>query len=136
MADERVPGDVTEQHPALAGDKAAEVDARSADGSDGTTFLKTFIMDRAVPRDHACHKNNAIRVVEEALQRGLHPKGDVQMASYEQSEPDRRGKVNTTCIYSVEVEPAVTDTEAHKTVTPSSRLNKQATPVQPSSAGN
>jgi hypothetical protein len=126
MADEKVPGDPTEQHPALAGDKAAEVDARSADGSEGTTFLKTFIMDRAIPRDHSCHKNNAIRVVEEALQRGLHPKGHVQLAGHEQSEPDRRGKVNTTCTYSVEVEPAVTDTEAHKTVTPSSHLNKHS----------
>lgn len=127
MADEKVPGDPTEQHPALAGDKAAEVVARSADGSEGTTFLKTFIMDRAIPRDHPCHKSNAIRVVEEALQRGLHPKGHVQLADHKQSDPDPRGKVNTTCTYSVEVEPAVTDTEAHKTVTPSSGLNKRAT---------
>lgn len=125
--EEKVPGDPTEQHPALAGDKAAEVLARSADGSEGTTFLKTFIMDRAISRDHPCHRNNAIRVVEEALQRGLHPKGHVQLVGHEQSAPDRRGKVDTTCTYSVEVEPAVTDTEAHTTVTPSSGLNKRAT---------
>lgn len=133
MADEKVPGDPTEQHPALAGDKAAEVAQRSPDASQGTMFGKIFVMSGEIPKEHPQHESNCIRVLEEALQRGLHPKGKAKLVRHEVTDTDRLGKRITTCTYAVDVEPAVTDTEAHKTVTPSSELNEQAT-KQPSSS--
>lgn len=134
MADEQIEGSRAEQHPALAGDKAAEVAARSPDASKGTTFGKTFVIAGELSKDHPQHEHNCIRVLEEALQRGLHPKGEAKLAKSEKVDEDRRGAVSTAYTYAVEVEPAVTDTEAHKTVTPSSGLNKQAATDQPSSA--
>jgi hypothetical protein len=117
MADE---GSRSEQHPALAGDKAAEVAARTADGSKGTTFDKTFVIAGEVSKDHPQHEHNCIRVLEEAVQRGLHCKGQPKLTKSERVDEDRRGVVSTAYTYSVDVEPAVTDTEAHRTVTPSS----------------
>jgi hypothetical protein len=134
MADEQTEGSRSEQHPALAGDKAAEVAARTADVSKGTTFGKTFVIAGELSKDHPQHEHNCIRVLEEALQRGLHPKGEAKLHSSRRVDEDRRGVVSTAYTYGVEVEPAVTDTEAHKTVTPSSGLNKQATAAQSPSA--
>lgn len=125
MADEKVPGDRTEQHPALAGDKADEVSHRSADGSKGTTWRKVFLMSGNVGKDSPQHEANCVRVLEEAIQRGLHPKGKAHLVSGDVNT-DEAGNTNTTCVYEVPVEPAVTDTELHKTVTPSSELNEQA----------
>lgn len=133
-APDKAPGSRTEQHPALAGDKAAEVAARSADGAQGTTFHKTFVVAGELSDDHPQHEDNRIRVLEEAVQRGLHCKGKAKLAKSERVDEDRRGVVSTAYTYTVEVEPAVTDTEAHRTVTPSSVLNEQAA-NQHSSAG-
>jgi hypothetical protein len=97
-----------------------EVAARSADGSKGLTFRKVFVMGGQIPEGHPQHEANWLGVLQEALHRGLHPKGKVQLANVEMSEPDRRGHVTTTATYEVEVEPASTDREAHTTVAPSS----------------
>lgn len=119
-------GSAAEQHPALAGDPAAEVDARSADGSKGTVFAKTFVMAGEFAKDHPVHEHNCIRVLEEAIQRGLHPKGEAKLVKTEKVDESRRGVVSTACTYSVNVEPAITDDRAHETVTPSSAARDES----------
>jgi hypothetical protein len=120
-------GPRADQHPALHGDPEGEVASRSADGSDGMTFRKVFVMagPEQIPSDHPCHEANAVRVLEEALQRGLHPKGKARLTGSEVVDPTRRGPVSTACTYEVDVEPAVTDTEAHTTVAPSSEVREK-----------
>jgi hypothetical protein len=120
---QKAEGSRAEQHPALAGDVAGEVAARSADGSDGTSFRKTFVLAGDFPKaDHPQHEANVVGVLQEALHRGLHPKGEPKLTTVKTTEPDRRGHVSTYCTYEVLVEPAITDTEAHTTVTPSSSV--------------
>jgi len=111
---------------AVRRDKAEEVAARSADGSSGTTFRKVFVLAGSIPKGHPQHEANEVGVLQEALHRGLHPKGKVTLVKVEESEPDRRGRVNTTATYAVPVEPASTDTEAHTTVTPSSEVRSKS----------
>lgn len=115
-------GPRADQHPALHGDAEGEVADRSADGSDGKTYRKTFVVagPAEVGSDHPQHEDNCVRVLEEALHRGLHPKGKARLVGTEVVDESRRGVVSTACTYAVEVEPAITDTEAHTTVTPSS----------------
>jgi hypothetical protein len=121
-------GPRADQHPALHGDPEGEVASRSADGSDGMAFRKVFVMagPEQIPSDHPCHEDNAVRVLEEALQRGLHPKGEARLVGTEVVDRDRKGTVSTACTYEVEVVPAVIDTEAHKTVTPSSEVREKS----------
>jgi hypothetical protein len=108
----------------LHGDPEGEVANRSADGSDGMTFRKVFVVagPAEIPSDHPCHEDNAVRALEEALQRGLHPRGKAALVGTEVVDRDRRGVVTTACTYAVEVVPAVIDTEAHKTSTPASDI--------------
>jgi hypothetical protein len=123
-AEEQEPqlGPRADQHPALHGDPEGEVADRSADGSSGKAYRKTFVLagPAEIPADHPCHEDNAIRTLEEAAQRGLHPKGKAHLVGTEVVDRDRRGVVSTACTYEVTVEPAITDREAHTTVTPSS----------------
>jgi hypothetical protein len=116
-----------EQHPALAGDVAVEVEERSADGSTGRGYRKTFVVagPDEIPHDHPCHEDNRVRTLEEAVQRGLHPKGEARLVSREVVERPRRGMVSTACTYEVDVLPAVIDTEAYTTVTPSSAVTEK-----------
>lgn len=125
--DDEPEGSRAEQHPALAGDPEGEVDARSADGSSGTTLRKVFVLagPDEFPSDHPQHEDNCSRVLEEAIQRGLHPKGDARLVGTEVVERPRRGLVSTACTYEVEVVPAVIDTEAHETVTVSSKVEEK-----------
>jgi hypothetical protein len=110
-----------------------EVAERSADGSDGTGYRKTFTVagPDEVGKDHPCHEHNAIRALEEATQRGLHPKGTARLVNTEVVDRDRRGVVSTACTYEVEVVPSVIDREARTTVTPSSgkRVTERSTPT-------
>jgi hypothetical protein len=101
-------------------DRVEEVAARSADGSKGLTFRKVFVMGGQIPEGHPQHEANWLGVLQEALHRGLHPKGKVRLTNVEETEPDRRGAVSTVATYVVDVEPASTDREAHTTVAPSS----------------
>lgn len=125
--DDEPEGSRAEQHPALAGDPEGEVDARSVDGSSGTMFCKIFVLGGPdeIPRDHPQHEDNCVRTLEEAIQRGLHPKGKARLVGTEVVDVSRRGVVSTACTYEVDVVPAVTDAEAHKTVTPSSEVREK-----------
>jgi hypothetical protein len=127
MADETQTGrherpEVTEPAaaPAPRRDRVEEVAARSADGSKGLTFRKVFVMGGEIPPEHFQHEANWAGTLQEALHRGLHPKGKVQLVDHEVTDPDRRGRVSTVATYEVLVEPASTDLEAHTTVAPSS----------------
>ena len=105
-------GDHVEKHA------AREVAARSADGSDGLTWHKTFVLKGEFPSDHPIHEDNKTGVLQEALHRGLHPKGDVTLHSCEITKPDRRRVVSTYATYAVEVYPASADHDAPHTNAP------------------
>jgi hypothetical protein len=113
-------GGLRNQHPALHGDPEGEIAKRSADGSVGLTFHKVFVLAGDITDDvkHPQHVANLSGTAQEAINRGLHPKGEPELVSIDVEEPDRRGNKSARCKYAVEVEPAITDTEAHTTVTP------------------
>ena len=103
------------QFPAKAGAPDVEVDERSADGSRGTRHVKEFIVraDRWTGEDYQ-HEANRAALVGEAIQRGLHPRGDVSFDSQEE-HPDGKSLVLT---YSVETVPASVDHSPEDTTTP------------------
>lgn len=103
------------QHPAKAGEPQVEVDERSADGSDGMRFVKEFVI-LAAQWDDATYDHTANRagVANEAIQRGLHPRGDVSFDGAVQ-QPDG---VSLTLTYSVETVPASVDHHPEDTTTP------------------
>lgn len=120
----------TEQHPALKGTEEgveAEVEQRSVDNDDdpGRRFVKTFLVDgdaSELPEDSPMHEANKAVVLEEAIQRGLHPRGDVSLDSAEPrrvgDEPGRRTHVSTVLTYSVQTVPAIVDREPNEATTP------------------
>lgn len=121
-----------DQHPALRGEPEVEVAQRAADGSSGTTLRKVFVVaapedvqDDSIPDDHPMHEANCVRTLEEAIQRGLHPKAKARLVSSEVVERPGRGPASVALTYEVEVQPAVIDTEAHETVTPSSEIEER-----------
>lgn len=89
------------QFPAKAGDVAGEVSERSAGSSDGTRFVREFVV-LGSGSGHAAH---FLATVTEAIQRGLHPKGDV---SFDGATTHGDG-VSTVLTYSVETVPASVD---------------------------
>lgn len=103
-----------------ATDDAAAVAARSVDGSDGTTWLKTFLVRGAGfdKPDHPIHAANAVGVAQEALNRGLHPRGVAELRSAEVVDHDRRGVPSVALTYAVACVPAVGDETPAETVTP------------------
>lgn len=116
-----------DQFPAMTGTDEglhAEVAQRSADGSDDELYRKTFVVDRpGVPDGDPIHAQNAAGVVSEAIQRGLHPKGDVRLVDTNvvdtsSGEPGSRVRVHTELTYAVPVVPASVDTVPESTVTP------------------
>lgn len=94
----------------------AEVAKGSADGSDGTRHVKEFVVlgDALPDEDGPTHEPNKVGVLQEAVQRGLHPRGDV---SFDGAETLGDG-VSRLLRYSVEVVAAATDSEPEKTTTP------------------
>lgn len=103
------------QHPAKAGEPETEVDERSADGSDGMRFVKTFVvLARQWGDSDDEHSANFAGVVNEAIQRGLHPRGDV---SFDGSEEQPDGQ-SLSLTYSVETVPASVDHHPEDTTTP------------------
>lgn len=111
------------QHPAKAGEPEVEVDERSADGSDGTRFVKQFVVQAARWNDQDYqHEANRAGVVNEAIQRGLHPRGDVAFDG-QQEHPDGLSLVLT---YSVETVPASVDTNPSETTTPRDVIEGEA----------
>ncbi|GGW98731.1 hypothetical protein [Streptomyces chartreusis] len=103
------------QHPAKAGEPEVEVDERTADGAEGMSFVKEFVVlaSQWTDEDDA-HDANKAGTVNEAIQRGLHPRGDV---SFDGSVEHRDGK-SLTLTYSVETVPASVDHNPADTTTP------------------
>lgn len=101
-------------------DPEAEVAARSADGSEGTRHVKEFVVLGASigDEDGPGHEPNKLATLQEAIQRGLHPRGEV---SFDGGEAQRDG-VSQLLRYSVEVVPAAADSEAEKTTTPRGKI--------------
>lgn len=93
-----------------------KVAARSADGSEGTRHVKEFVVlgDALPDEDGPAHEANKVGTLQEAIQRGLHPRGDV---SFDGAETLGDG-VSRSLRYSVEVVPADIDSEPEKTTTP------------------
>jgi hypothetical protein len=103
------------QFPAKAGAPDVEVDKRSADGSDGTRFVKEFVvLDRDWTGEEYQHEANKAGVANEAIQRGLHPRGDVAFDGAE-DHPDGQ---SVTLTYSVDTVPASVDHHPEDTTTP------------------
>lgn len=111
------------QHPAKAGEPEVEVDERTADGSDGMRFVKQFVVLAARWNDEDYqHEANRAGTVNEAIQRGLHPRGKVAFDGAEQ-HPDGLSLVLT---YSVETVPASVDTSPEDTTTPRDVIEGEA----------
>jgi hypothetical protein len=103
------------QFPAKAGAPEVEVDERSADGAEGTRHVKEFVVPAArwTGEDYQ-HEANRAGVVNEAIQRGLHPRGDV---SFDGQEEHADG-VSLVLTYSVETVPSSVDHQPEDTTTP------------------
>lgn len=107
----------TKEFPAKAGEPEVEVDERSADGSDGLRHVKEFVVLKATwpARDEdEAHKANAAAVANEAIQRGLHPRG---VATFDGTEEHHDG-LSLTLRYSVQVVPSSVDDQPQDTTTP------------------
>ena len=104
------------QFPAQEGEPEVEVDERSADGAEGLRHVKEFVVLKSWPAgDEAdAHKANAAAVANEAIQRGLHPRGEARFDGSEE-HPDGH---SLTLTYSVETVPSSIDTEPGETTTP------------------
>lgn len=98
----------------------AEVAARSADGSEGTRHVKEFVVlgPSVGDEDGPGHEPNKLATLQEAIQRGLHPRGDV---AFDGGEAQQDG-VSQMLRYSVEVVLAAADSEAEKTTTPRDKI--------------
>lgn len=111
------------QFPAKAGAPDVEVDERSADGSDGTRHVKQFVvLARQWGGSDDEHTANKAGVVNEAIQRGLHPRGDVAFNGSEE-QPDG---VSLTLTYSVDTVPASVDHHPEDTTTPRNVIDGEA----------
>jgi hypothetical protein len=103
------------QFPAKAGAPEVEVDKRSVDGSEGTRFVKEFVvLGRDWTGEEYQHEANKAGVSNEAIQRGLHPRGDV---SFDGAEDHPDGQ-SVTLTYSVDTVPASVDHHPQDTTTP------------------
>lgn len=103
------------QFPAKAGAPEVEVDERSADGARGTRHVKEFVVhDRNWTGEEYQHEANKAAVANEAIQRGLHPRGDV---SFDGAE-DHPDGVSVVLTYSVETVPSSVDAAPEDTTTP------------------
>jgi len=112
-----------QQHPAKAGEPETEVDERSADGSDGMRFVKEFVvLARQWGDSDDEHAANFAGVVNEAIQRGLHPRGDVAFDGAE----DHPDGASLTLTYSVDTVPASVDHHPEDTTTPRKVIEGEA----------
>ncbi|WP_406444549.1 hypothetical protein OHB14_36725 [Streptomyces sp. NBC_01613] len=107
----------SKQFPAKDGEPEAEVDKRSTDGSEGTHHVKEFVVLTANwpgTGEETAHEANGAAVVNEAIQRGLHPRGDVSF----DGATDHDDGVSTVLTYSVQTVPASVDHTPQDTTTP------------------
>jgi hypothetical protein len=72
---------------------------------------------RGQSADHSWHEANAVEVVSDAIRRGLHPKGAVELVG---ESPHPSDPSSTNIEYRVPVVPAIMDHDQATTVTPSS----------------
>jgi hypothetical protein len=118
--EEQAKGDAREQvrqrqFPAKAGAPDVEVDERSADGAEGTRHVKEFVVHgRNWSGEEYQHEANKAAVHNEAIQRGLHPRGE---ASFDGAE-DHDDGISIVLTYSVETVPSSIDDHAEDTTTP------------------
>lgn len=103
------------QFPAKAGAPDVEVDKRSADGGKGTRYVKEFVVlaARWTGEDYQ-HEANRAGVVNEAIQRGLHPRGSVSFDGQENHDDG----LSLVLTYSVETVPSSVDGQPEETTTP------------------
>ncbi|WP_445520441.1 hypothetical protein [Streptomyces sp. NEAU-174] len=105
------------EFPAKAGEPAVEVDERSTDGADGTRHVKQFVVLKSTwpGRDEAeSHTANGAAVANEAIQRGLHPRGEPRFDGAE----DHPDGLSLTLTYSVDTVPSSVDHAPGDTTTP------------------
>jgi hypothetical protein len=102
------------QFPAKAGEPEVEVAKRSAGDADGTRYVRDFVVlaARWTGEDYQ-HEANRSALVGEAIQRGLHPRGDVAFDGQE-GHPDG---VSLVLTYSVDTVPASVDHHPEDTIT-------------------
>lgn len=103
------------QFPAKVGALAVEVDERSADGAKGTRYVKEYVVhgDGWTGEEYQ-HEANKAAVANEAIQRGLHPRGE---ASFDGAE-DHEDGVSIVLTYSVDTVPSSVDDQPEDTTTP------------------
>jgi hypothetical protein len=103
------------QFPAKAGAPDVEVDERSPDGAEGTRHTKEFVVlgDGWTGEEYQ-HEANKAAVANEAIQRGLHPRGE---ATFDGAE-DHEDGASIVLTYSVETVPSSIDHSPEDTTTP------------------
>ena len=113
------------QFPAKAGDVQAEIDKRTVDGAADGKFVKVirgqYDSDDLTEDQHNRNKDTVLR---EAINRGLHPKAEVEHAGTELFRETRRGKKTYDVRYEVEVEPSSIDSHPETTITPANNPDK------------
>jgi len=133
-----------EQFPATTGTeegRAEEVEQRSTDGAEGTRHVKVFVTEPGAEQNEAMHEANKAGVLQEAIQRGLHPRGDVRFdgAEVKTTQSGPRTFQHAELTYSVEVIPASVDTEPTETTTPRDQIESDdgstSTPKDKPAAG-
>lgn len=112
--------------PTPAVDPAAEVAQRSPDGSSGLTHYKQFLVAASgTPGDDddPWHDANKRAVLQEAIQRGLRPKGDVKFVAAE----EQTGGLLLT--YEVSTDPADQNPDPPSATTTPSHMTSTASAV-------
>ena len=119
-----------EQFPSDKGEDKVENAERTADTdkSEASVFKKDFVVlitdaYEVLERD-GLHLANKLRVLEEAIQHGLHPTGEPRFDGETDQDRTRIG-TNKVFSYSVDVIPAHVDHDAASTVVPGN-LAKEA----------
>lgn len=120
------------QFPSLDGDQPREVAQRQPADNDEGYYHRTFtVHNRAhtpnLPDDHPWHEQNAVEVIADAIRRGLHPKGGVELVG---ERPHPTDPNSTDVEYRVPVVPAIVDHDQTTTVTPSSEDAEAEEPDQ------
>lgn len=127
---------MTDQFPALNDEPETEVAQRSPDGSDGLVHKKIIrgqiSLEVAQNPESPVHHDNKLAVLQEALQRGLHPKEEPVLESAEVFCVNRRGVETVDMTYAVECEPASVDPgHPETTVEPAELLDELGGTTRP-----
>jgi len=112
------------QFPSLDGNVEAEVTQRQPEDHEPGFFTRIFTVHTrshtaGLPAEHEYHRTNLIGVLQDAINRGLHPKGEPEFVG-EEPHPWEKDTVNLK--YRVPVTPSIVDHEPAVTATPSNEL--------------